>query len=409
VAIAAIVIIGAVVATRLVGPTATTGASSSPAAAAHSAAVAAATTGTPHVTATPAPTNAPTPTPGASGATFTTTGVAANWKSFTWTQLAAESPLATADPGAQILQWSGGFVAFGTMNHGAAAFVWTSTDGQTWTVATSIVARRVMVAISPAGLVVIGGDPTQAAASQTVWTTSDGTHWTDAGSPTGLSSLDSIAGTSSGLVAVEHSISGSGKSQTTQYGVASSSDGIAWSAVAGAPDLSAGVIVPRVQSGSERFFLLGAPTALSGKGSQGELWWSDNGKSWTGAQIGWFGTGIDFGRDGMLLHTSTMTVGGGGTGMDVSTDGGKTWQTDNAFGPLGATKCGTGECQVGPDGVISSNGTTFLAVKSDGNAWTSYDGRTWTAIAWKGPIVGAGLMLVMPRGVVVGNSDGAAR
>lgn len=400
-------LIVAVVALRAVGPFASAGATSSPTAAMPSAAVAVATPSTPGSSEVPS-IQSPPPTQAPSAPPFTTSGVTSSWQGFTWSQLAAGNPLVAADPGIQMLQWSRGFVVYGTTGGGAKAFVWTSSDGQTWTQVTSITVQHVLLAASPAGLVAIGGDPTQDAGSQKVWTSSDGIKWSDAGSPTGLGFLDSIAGTSSGLVAVEHTVTGSGKLATSQYGVAHSNDGIAWTSVAGAPALSDEVIVPRVQSGSGRYFLLGAPTALSGKGGGGDLWWSDDGQKWTTVELPLYPASLDFGRDGIVLHTSAMSA-PGAAGIELSTDGGKTWQADSKFGPLGATTCGIGECSAGPDGVIESNGTIFLAVKSDGHAWTSYDGRTWMSISWTGPASGTEPNLVMPRGVVVGKSYGAAQ
>jgi hypothetical protein len=64
-----------------------------------------------------------------------------------------------------------------------------------------------------------------------------------------------------------------------------------------------------------------------------------------------------------------------------------------------------------PDGLISANGNVFLAVKTDGKkAWLSYDGHTWTPIAWTGGFPALSYSLVvMPRGVILGDSYGAAR
>ena len=120
----------------------------------------------------------------------------------------------------------------------------------------------------------------------------------------------------------------------------------------------------------------------AGATGTGGLWWSDDGRTWTSTGDWVYAAEIDFGRDGMLLQTSQGLI-PGGTGLDISTDGGKTWQADNNYAPLGATVCGQGECSYGPDGVITSNGTVFLAVKTNGKAWVSYDGKTWTAVAWK--------------------------
>ena len=410
-ALASVVVIVAVVGSRLMGPSVSPGSTPS--------------TSPTTTLAQSSPTSSPSaasssslepssPTPGLSAATFTTLGIKSNWRGFSWSQLPSDSPLVTADPGTQVLTWRGGFVAYGTTNGGSSSFVWTSVDGQRWRQITAIVAPQVLVAVSPTGLVAIAGDPTSATPSETVWTSSDGVQWHNAGSPAGLAFVDSLAGTSTGLVAVQHTLTGSGKFATSQYSVAHSSDGVSWTPVTVGEDLSWIGHVMRVQSGDNRFFLMGAaPDPADSRGAIGIVLWSDDGRTWarsTGA-ISWPAIGLEFGRDGILLHTNSLTTGGGGVGLDRSTDGGKTWQPDDTFGPLGIIPCGQGECGVSPDGVIASNGTVFLAVKNDGHAWVSYDGRTWTPIAWNAPasISSAETVLVLPCGVVVGNAYGAAK
>jgi hypothetical protein len=69
---------------------------------------------------------------------------------------------------------------------------------------------------------------------------------------------------------------------------------------------------------------------------------------------------------------------GGGPDLQSSIDGGKTWTIEPTFSPLGAAPTANeGEAAgiTSPDGMISSNGSIFLALKSDGQAWTSSDGR----------------------------------
>ncbi len=64
--------------------------------------------------------------------------------------------------------------------------------------------------------------------------------------------------------------------------------------------------------------------------------------------------------------------------------------------------------------MIGANGTYFVAVTNGGKlAWLSYDGRRWTPIAWTGgdptgTWYGGDGFLVMPRGVLLANSYGAA-
>jgi hypothetical protein len=357
-----------------------------------------------------------------------------NWTGFSWSQLPIDSPLLTADfwqTHIQLLAWQHGYVIYGTTNDPPNAFVWTSADGQTWTQVSAIVAPQVLVAASPAGLVAVAGDPST---TETVWTSSDGVQWHNVGAPSGLASVDSIAGTSAGLVATGHSLIGSGKFATQTFGVAFSTDGISWTPEEVQPGITWDEVGPQVQSGNNRFFVMGGLSngqansvtyhldalhvtpatgrrGLIGASTQGNggVWWSDDGRTWARSTgVTDYGTALDVGRDGMLLYTSGRAI-PGGVSLKLSTNGGKTWQADDTFGPLGVAECGQGECSVGPDGVIGSNGTIFVAVKGNGKAWVSYDGDTWTTIAWNAPASIAMRFLVLPRGLLVGPAYGAAK
>jgi hypothetical protein len=341
----------------------------------------------------------------------------------------------TADPsrtGAQLLAWKHGYVVYGTTNGNSNAFVWTSQDGQTWTQVTAIVASGVLVAASPAGLVAVAGDPFATGSTQTVWTSSDGLEWRNAGALSGLESVDSMAGTSAGLVAVGHTINGAGKFATSTFSVAFSTNGISWTPIEVEPGIAWDDVGPQVQAGNNRFFVMGGYTAIqannaayrldaldgpgrlgggrlvaSGAPGKGGLWWSDDGRKWKSTGSWVYADALVFGRDGILLYENPRLI-PGYIGLDVSTDGGQTWAKSD-YGPLGANVCGQGECSEGPDGVIASNGTVFLAIKTNGKTWTSYDGKTWTPIAWNGPTPDLGTFLVLPRGVVLAGSYGAAR
>jgi hypothetical protein len=402
-ALAAVVVIVAVVGSRVVAPTVGPGGSAS---ASPSATVA-------RPSATPPPSSVPSaeassvasPTAGASAATFTTAGVASNWQGFTWGAPPADSPILTADPRLQVIPWRGGYVVYGTTNGGSSGVVWTSADGETWRQVTDIVAPRILVAVSPTGLVAFADGPSAASPTQTVWTSTDGVAWHNAGSPTGLAFIDSIAGTSAGLVATGHTLDGTGKFATSQFEVDFSTDGLNWTPVSIQPGLTWNQDhgSPQVQSGDNRFFVFGA-LASPGKVSAGGLWWSDDGRTWTRSSNEAYTSGLDFGQGGIVMHTTEGLV-PGGTGLELSTDGGKSWRKSND--PLGVVVCGPRECSTGPDGVISSNGSFFVAVKSNGQAWISYDGQAWTSIAWGGPLSSVSL-LVLPRGVVSDGQYGAA-
>jgi hypothetical protein len=332
-----------------------------------------------------------------------------------------------------LITWSGGYALRGSTNGGQNCALWTSRDGEDWTQVTAM-ARPSLVAAGPAGLVVIAADQS----AQTVWTSSNGSEWHSTGSPAGLPIVDSIAGTPAGFVATGHSIVGSGKSATNAFTVAFSADGVHWTPIVVKAGLAWDEVGPTVQAGNGRFFLMGGYTGGSandtdirlaslkrpagntvglpgsaGTGSGG-LWWSDDGRSWTTSKFGgYYATQIQFGSDGLLLWSSSRTIPGGGPSLERSTDGGKTWTAVPTYTPLGATpttNIGEGGGLTSADGVIGSNGSTFLAVKSDGQAWTSSDASDWTSIHWVGPIPGSAAqpIWVLPRGVIVGNMYGAA-
>ncbi|HEX7612460.1 MAG TPA: hypothetical protein VF371_06760, partial [Candidatus Limnocylindrales bacterium] len=375
------------------------------------------------------PTPGASPTAGASAATFTTAGAVSNWQGFTWTTLPPDSPILTAIPRIQVIPWRGGYVAYGTTNGGSIGVVWTSADGETWRQVTDIVAPFILMAVSPTGLVAIAEDLSAASPTATVWTSTDGLAWHKAGTASGIGSIDSIAGTSAGLVATGHTVDGTGKFATSQFGVAFSTDGLNWTPVSIQPGLTwSQDYGPEVQSGNGRFFLMGGYTggtasdarpllaSLTQPGRYGSgilgatirtggLWWSDDGRTWTRSSDTAYVAGLDFGQGGIVMHTTEGLV-PGGTGLELSTDGGKSWRKSND--PLGAVVCGPRECSTGPDGVISSNGTFFVAVKSNGKAWISYDGQAWTSIGWAGPLSSLSL-LVLPRGVVSDGQYGAAK
>jgi hypothetical protein len=346
------------------------------------------------------------------GTRFTTVGVTSNWRGFNWSPLSSDSPLLL---GLQLLPWHGGFVAYGGLSSGQASDVWFSTDGLTWTPV--LEAPSLVVASGPNGLVAIASD---ASSAQTVWASADGSHWIDAGQPQGVGTVTTLGGTSAGFVAAVSSQTGTGKFASGQFGVAYSPDGVHWTPVSVEPNLVWDEYGPQVQAGNGRFFLMGGLPAgvaqnqsafrlVSSQQGTAVLWWSDDGRAWhraTGA-TGYYGSRIDFGRDGMILHSRTREI-PGASALSLSTDGGKSWQAESTFSPLGETVCGLGECSPGPDGEIGSNGTLFVAIKSNGHAWTSSNGKSWTPIPWVSSTRSYPLT-IWPRGVVVGDQYGAAK
>lgn len=380
-------------------------------------------------------TASPGPTMTATG--FTTPGLSTGWTGFSWSQLAAGNPMAQ-DSGqldgsgvSQVLRWRGGYVATGSVSlfgqTSPSLGLWASPDGQTWTAVSSIDAAAVVVSAAPVGLVAIGVDPEGSMVPRSVWTSSDGASWHDAGTPNLAGSLVSMAGTDTGILATVD-IPGSGaRGSYDSYLIEYSTDGVTWTPE-NVGDLSSSQggygLPPHVQSNDGHFYLMGSAGPLTSSSDvrlvssevRDEMWLSDDGKTWTrsGGGYSMLADVIDFGRDGMLLHTNAAAV-PGGNGLAYSTDGGATWHDETNYGPLGKEQC-QGECGTGPNGVIGSNGTVFVAVETGGKkAWLSFDGHTWSTVEWAGGdpsdagYGGYGGFLVMPRGVILAGAYGAAR
>ena len=374
-------------------------------------------------------TPAESPGPTMVGIGFTTPGATTGWTGFSWTKLTADSPMLENvgfNPShgvAQVLRWKGGFVAtesvaqsWITALRGVSHGLWTSPDGQTWTAVTSIDATDLIVSVAPFGLLAMAVDP-ETRYPTAAWTSTDGVGWHKAGSPNMTGYLISIAGTDSGIVATFASPLPDSGWSSERFKVEFSTDGLNWTPET-AFDLTAGTEGawgPHVQTNAGRFYLMGTPHPMADGSNTttfgDEMWLSGDGRNWTRSSGGYSFAAdfIDFGRDGMVLHTIANDISLPlAYGLAWSADGGMTWH-DARNGPLGAVSCT--DCVTSPDGLISANGNVFLAVKTDGKkAWLSYDGHTWTPIAWTGGFPALSYSLVvMPRGVILGDSYGAAK
>jgi hypothetical protein len=373
--------------------------------------------------------------PGATmnAAGFTTPGAVSDWTGFSWSGQPAPSPMLADDElfgsgVGQVLHWKGGYVATGSITAGGetrpSRGLWTSPDGESWSAVTSIDAPAVLVSVAPGGLLAIGTPPFAEAASTplSAWFSSDGSSWRNVGTPNLPGALLSIAGTDRAVVATVVVETGTLKSTETSYQVFYSTDGVSWTALQVSPGLSAAQLAyglpPHVQTNDGRFYLMGS--GVVGDEPIDEMWLSEDGQTWTRSKGGYqlFADYIDFGRDGMVLHTSAIAAPSANL-QAYSTDGGLTWHDDPAFGPLGEDQR-EGPWGTRPNGVIASNGTVLVAVEIGGQqAWLSYDGRTWSAIDWaggdpEGPIQGGGAsyggygFTVLPRGVLLLGVYGAA-
>jgi len=297
------------------------------------------------------------------------------------------SPYATRG----LVSWDHGYAALGSSNAGPNVLL-TSPDGETWTQIAAVQDPYFMAA-GPDGLVVVD----QGSSGDTIWTSADGWQWHDAGEPSGVSDIQSIAGTAAGLVAT-------GQVSPTTFGVVFSTDGVSWAPAAFKEGASWDDL--GVYAGQGRFFVIGG----SSETGEGGMWWSDDGRTWTQSSWTGFVAGaiptIEFANSGMLSWT-TQGISDFAGEMEVSHDGGRTWLKDPGFGPLGSLGTCPDPASCASDGYIGSSGSIFLAVNDEGMAWTSSDGIVWKQIQWNLPDWGVSTrytFIVLPRGVMVGSA-----
>jgi hypothetical protein len=265
---------------------------------------------------------------------------------------------------------AGRFVAVTEMNDYLYRYLppveaWTSADGRSWTLATTLPVDALSSPTSSAPLVAAGPDGLVVATSGLAAryaTSSDGSHW--ALSPRDAFpaefALDDLKGTSTGYVAIGAWMKGGSARAAALW----SADGRQWPKT---PTLLPSAL------GSGRPAFSNAVTLMVGDHGMIAVGIGDS----PGAALWW-----------------------------ESLDG-RHWQPLQTFQPLGATTCGGANCGLQPNGTLLGDGHRLVAVRggSDAGALVSTDGQRWTALALSGDIPGSQAQAVLlPGGVVV--SDG---
>jgi len=265
----------------------------------------------------------------------------------------------------------GRFVAVTEMNDYLYRYLppvvaWTSTDGRSWTHATTLPADALSSPNGSAPLVAVGPDGLVVATSglgARYATSSDGSDWTLAppdAFPADFA-LDDLKGTSTGYVAIGAWVRGG----SAQAAALWSADGRRW---------------PKTPT------LL--PTSPSGSGSAA------------------FSNAVAL----MVGDRGMIAVGIGdasGTTLSWRSVDGRRWQPTQAVPSLGATTCGGVDCSLPPNGTLIGDGHRLVAVRagSDAAAFVSTDGRRWTALTMSGDVPSAlAQARLLPGGVLV--SDG---
>jgi hypothetical protein len=266
---------------------------------------------------------------------------------------------------------AGRFVAVTEMNDYLYRYLppvvaWTSTDGRSWTHATTLPVDALPSPTGSAPLVAVGADGVVVATSGLAArfaTASDGSHW--AISPRNAFpadfAVDDLKGTSTGYVAIGAWMKGGLARAAALW----SGDGRHWSKT---PTL--------------------LPTSASGSG----------GPAFSNAVT------LVVGDHGMIAEGIGDSP---GAALWWRSPDGRHWQPLETFPPLGATTCGGANCGMQPNGTLLGDGHRLLAVRggSDAAALVSTDGLHWAALALSGDIPSAQAQAaLLPGGVLV--SDG---
>lgn len=243
------------------------------------------------------------------------------------------------------------------------------------------------------------------------WTSTDGRSWTHAttlpvdalSSPTGSAPL--IAAGPDGLVAVASGLA-------ARY--AASSDGSHW-ALSSRNALPADFALDDLKRTSTGYVAIGA--WLRGGSARAAALWSADGRHWPKTPSLLPSSALGSGTPA-FSNAVTLMVGGHGMIAEGIGDSsgvalwwqsldGRRWQPLQTFPPLGATTCGGVNCDLQPNGTLIGDGHRLVAVRggSDAAALVSTDGQHWTALALSGDIPSAQAQaLLLPGGVLV--SDG---
>jgi len=339
--------------------------------------------------AVPTATPAPTPTPGPTVPAVSTSA----WTGLTVTALTAPMPIQ-----ANVVPWSGGYIAIGAETTNGFNRGWTSTDGRSWTelpfsvfgfdAASGDTLFNSATACGDRVLVEMDHATPEGVGTVTLWSSSDGTTWTQA--PFHNDSRGTLV--ARGSVAVADTETGGGAANGTALLV--TTDCVTWQrislpgpAVAQITDLAvnANGFVAVGWSGDQA-----SPTAKP------LAWYSADGQHWSAAKAP-STSGLGFnnvwaGQNGFLALSVTPGMTPGADAIWWSADG-HSWAPSTAD-PFGAIQQGEG---VGsPAGSFTSDGNRLLAYGRSGTSpasdsagqndyYISSDGVHWTKLTITGP------------------------
>jgi hypothetical protein len=304
----------------------------------------------PAETDTPAP--SPSPLPTAAGRTLR------------WDSVALPAKLvATSDSPFQnaLFSWSRGYLAFHENVDSGAAVPWTSADGRQWRQGRSLDmtelgqgAQVEEVVEGPAGMLALGRTPGCAddgtgcmpEPATALWTSADGASWSrvDLLKAFGGAAVGDVSAGPKGYMAVSRS----SDSSSAEPAVWLSADGQIWHAVSLAPETFQDAYLARGTVLADGFLVAGRIGSVEGWGggdfpsTTPAIWWSADGSDWSRVTLADAAATPE-------AEAAITTIAAGKLVADVAS-----W-----------------DCSCSPEG--------------DDQAWTSNDGRTWTAAAAQFP------------------------
>lgn len=351
---------------------------------------------------------------------FTTAGppVSEAWAGLDWRRLAPDDPLGIVRAEVTSGETS---VAIGDIEGTTSTTVWASTDRTHWRPPDSGTSATLASGLTVIGLTTLAGRFVAVTAMNDylyrylppvmAWTSTDGLSWTHAttlpvdalSGPTGSPPL--VAARSDGLVVATSGLA-------ARY--AASSDGSNW--VLSPPNaFPTDFALADLEGTSTGYVAIGG--WMTGGSARAATLWSADGRTWPKKPIplptAASGSARPAASDAVTLMVGDhgmIAVGIGsspGAALWWRSLDGRQWQPLQTFLPLGATKCAGANCGAQPNGTLIGDGHRLVAVRggSDAAALVSTDGQRWTALALSGDIPSAQAQaLLLPGGVLA--SDG---
>ncbi len=380
-----------------------------------------------------APSATPVPDIG-SGFTLNTPPAAGTpWTVVLWHAVGPQQPLARFR---SVVGWAHGYVAVGDDGDGGTP-VWTSTDAADWeplplaTGTTFWPASRIL-AVAPAGDHVVAlttaSDATASSSEPStpeptqlmLWTSGDARTWslvTTRGlvDPLGLAGPVLLAAGHSGLLVAWNEAPSPGAPGVAR--LAWTLDGAAWHRVA-ASALPGDFAIADLRAAPGGGYLAGG-SLIAGQAPLAALFRSDaTGRTWTPVPLPDDPATTSGERTGIVRSLAVGTAGVLAVGDAPSRErwwwsaDGRRWSLVAGFAPFGPDECPPAAvgCGAYQDGVLAGDGHRLAAIRAGPapGAWTSFDGRSWSALTTSGQALFiATAIVLMPGGLIASNGQAA--